>query len=421
MRDIFGLYKTRLLLNPSCSELIGALKIKTDQELKAVIDELSRVTKVELYLNVGLRTAEQPACLEVKKDTDGITRLVLEPLDWEDKNEKVEIDCKISVPASYVSLADGKLDFNPQTVDTVFSEIKIKVSRVDWNMLFVLESSDFAIEQPDNKQKEEVFLIFKNARLDPEPLCQHSNAWGSYYFSVETEELEFKYNSKEQVSYIGYSSLDYSLFTMIFDTDWELFPGLRKIIRLFKGRFENRITSHDGGTTKRWEQWCNENFAEYFIEEMGDPSIHERGTFFLLPINNLADFKAFIQDLYSLGKKVAVLGSKITVIEPGNVKKLDIINGEPYVVHRWGKDHLEKIRILPEHLDLDQYRDVISKQLGHEDSLKIGFYPREDQSVRSIDQLTFYIYLSKYLNDYLDEDAEQLEAYLKKHSKIVRT
>ena len=421
LRDIFNTQKARLLLNPNCSELIGALKINTDQEFKAVIDELSRITDVGLYLNVGLRTAEQSACLEVKKDADGITRLVLEPLDWADKNERAEIDCKIPVPASYVFLENGKLDVNPQTVDTVFSEIKVKVSKVDWNMLFVLESSDFAIEQPDKKQKEEVYLIFKNARLDPEPLRRHPKAWSTYYFSVETEELEFKYNSKEQFSNIGYSSFEGSLFTMIFDTDWELFPGLRKIIRLFKGRFENRITSHDGGTTKRWEQWCNENFAEYFINKMGDSPTHEKGTFYLLPINNLADFKDFIKDLYSLGKKVAEVGDKVKVIKPGNLKKLEIINSEPYVFYRWGKVHLEMIRILPEHLDLKKNRKEISKQLGHEDSIKIGFYPREDETVSSIDQLTFYIFLSKYSNAFMEEDAEKFEEYLKKRSKIVRT
>lgn len=421
MKEKFYPQKARLLLNPSCSELIGALKINTDQEFKAVIDELSRITEVGLYLNVGSRTAEKPACLEVKKDADGITRLALEPLDWKDKNNRAEIDCSIPVPASYLLLKDGKLDFNPQTVDTVFSELKIKVSRVDWNMLFVLESSDFAIEQPDKKQKEEVYLIFKNARLDPEPLRRYSKTRRPYYFSVKIEELKFKYNSKAQVDYIDYPSFDGTLFTMIFDTDWELFPSLRKIVRLFIGRFENQITSHDGGTTKWWEQWCNENFAEYFIEKMGDSPIHERGTFYLLPIKNLADFNAFIKDLYSLGKKVAVLGDKIRLIKPGGIKRLDIINGEPYVVYRWGKVHLEMIRILPEHLDPEKHRNEISKQLGHEDSLKIGFYPREDQSVHSIDQLTFYIYLSKYSTDYFDEEAKMFEAYLKKHSRIVRT
>ncbi len=420
MSDIFDLHKEKPVLNPNCSELIGALKIKTDQEFKAVIEELRRVATLELYLNIGHRTAQQLTSLAVKKDKDGITRLILAPLDWKDYETRTEVDCKIPVPLDYLCLKEGILDLNPHNADIVFSEIVLKASRLDGNIIATLENDDFTIKQQSNRSGEGIQLLFKEARLDLSLLRRLPTWRKPYFFSVEIEGLKFKYNSKAKQDFLGNSFLDGFLFTMIFDTDLNLFPVLRKIVRSFAGRYINSITSYDGGTSQWWEKWCAENFAEYYIEEMGDSSIHEKGSLYLLPADKLADFKSFISDLYSVGMKVIVWDEKIKLIEPGSIEKLDFIDGEVYVVHRLGKDLLDKFRILPAYLDLDLFLGEDRLYMDQGNSYKISYYPRDDQFAKSLDQLTFYIYVSKYSTDYLDQGAEKFEPYLSKNSKIVR-
>jgi hypothetical protein len=410
----------QFLLNPSCSELIGALKINSDQDFKLVLKELGQVLEVKTFLHVGRQEADQPTRLQVIKDPDEITRLIFESLSWNDIDKVGEVDCKIPVPASYLSLIEGKLAIDPQNADMIFDEIKLRVKKVDWSILFILEVDDFSISLPNEKQREETLLNFKKARLDLKPLHRPDSVSAPYKFSVELDEMKFEYKGESEHNPRDSSYLKNSLFAMICDLDVEYFPTLRKIIRLLSNRVVNHISSHDGGTTKHWEKWCAQNYAEYYIDCMGEPPMHENGTFYFLQVTGLSGFKAFLKEMNALGMKATVIDDKLTEVDPDHVDEFILIEGEPHLSHRGMMYPLGNIRLISVHLDLAEYEDIKTSYKLWGYGIEISVYPRGDHSVKGMDNLTFFIYLSDDDDHYWDDSADNLLDYLKGNAKTIR-
>ncbi len=420
MEDKNDLPEEQLLLNPSCSELIGALKINSDQDFKLVLKELGQVVEVKLFLHAGRQSADQPARLQVKKDSDGITRLIFEPLNWNDIEAVGEVDCKIPVPVSYLRLEEGKLAIDSQNMDMIFDEIKLKVNKVDWNMVFILEADDFSISQSNDKQREETLLNFQKARLDLKPLYRPDSASAPFKFSVELDKIKFEYKGEAEHNPRDSSYLKNSLFTMICDLDVEYFPTLRSIFRLLSKSVVNHIASYDGGTTKYWEKWCAQNYAEYYINRMGESPMHEGGTFYFLPVKDLGGFKALLKGMNALGMKIIAIDDKLTEINPDYVDNFILIEGEPYLSQRSIKHLLGNIRLLSVHLNLAQYEDLNVRYQLWDYGFEISVYPRGDHSVFDMGDLIFFIYLSDDNDHYWDDSADNLLDYLKDNAKTIR-
>ncbi len=420
MKDKSVFSEEEFLLNPSCSELIGALKINNDQDFKLVLKELDQVVEVKLFLHVGRQATDQPVRLKVKKDPDGITCLIFEPLNWIDIDAVGEVDCKIPVPAGYLRLENGSLAIDPQNMDMIFDEIKLNVSKVDWNMLLILEVDDFSINQSTDKQREEILLNFQKARLDLKALYRPVSASARFKFIVELDKIKFEYKGESEQDPCDSSYLQNSLFTMICDLDVEYFPTLRTIFRLLSKNVVNHIASHDGGTTKWWEKWCAQNYAEYYIDHLGESPMHEGGTFYFFQVKDLVGFKAFLKDMNALGMKIIALDDEIIEINPDYVDNFILIEGEPYLSQKNIKHRLGNIRLLSAHLNPAQYEGLNVRYQLWDYGFEISVYPRGVHSVIDMGDLTFFIYLPDDNDHYWDDSADNLLNYLKGNAEKIR-
>lgn len=242
--------ETMIILNPSCSELVCSVQIETHKELLEVIDELSRVTTVAVYLAIGYEWTEcDPVYLDKIEDPDGITRLSFLPFDQH--GSFVEISAKIPVPLSYIELEDNVLNYNPEKADVLFKDVKLSLRNVLWNKVKPW------VKQMAKKDRsgEHSYLWYDEARLDLSLLSRPKGWKGSYYIAFEVGDLELFYDSKNYKDYLGSSAIDGSLVAIVEDFSYELFPCMQKIYELLPPKFIRKVSTYNTGKIEVWEKW----------------------------------------------------------------------------------------------------------------------------------------------------------------------
>lgn len=415
--------REEFILNPNCSELISAIHFQTHQEFLDVLEELSRIAEVSMYLYLGYDwTESESISLDVQKDLDGITRLIFYPSFNYEINVRLdaytEVSAKIPVPVNYLKLENKVLDYDPDKESMIFTDVALRLRSAEQGPLKPWASEALSTDPKDFQQDKRMLLRFKEARLDLSRLQRRPARKGSYYFAIEVDDLEFTYDSLNYNDFLGYCSFDGSLLTSNVDLDYELYPTLRKIFRSISERFKTHFSSYDGGSSKYWEEWCTTNFPEYFIK-MEMSSTHEDGTFYFLPVKTLPDFKALIEDFYSTGMKTVIPDENMICVESGKIEDLIFEEFGAYLIYKGEKFNLESIRVVSKQLDLNIFRDNPEKLSNLRDSFKIFTYPKGEPSINSIKRMTFYIYVSGENRWIEDETNEKFFAYLETHSKIV--